>query len=186
MRERRLVEVLRHYSVLLGICAGVLVINLLFHLFVVKGQGEKIEALGRLYLEKRQITFTPEKKDRRTLVYHREKAALNAFREKLPSVSGLAGQAEELFGYIRNAGLSATMLNFRSEPLGGGLFLRYTTSFTVTGRYGDIKRMLIRLRNSPNLFCIEKLTIRRKQGESGELDMGLTLATYFSREKDEL
>lgn len=184
MMESRLVEVLRHHRVFLGICAGVLVVNLLFHVVVVKGQWEKIDALGRHYLEKRQRIFIPEKKDRRTLVYNREKAALNAFKEKLPPVSGLAGQAEELFGYIGKEGLSATMLNFRSEPSGGGLFLRYTASFTVTGRYGDMKRMLARLRSSPRLFCIEKLTIKKKQGEKGRVDMGLTLATYFSREEE--
>lgn len=185
MREGRLVEVLRHHRILLGICVGVLVLNLLFHVFVVKGQGEKIEALRGLYLETRQRILIPEKKDQRTLVYNREKAALIAFREKLPPVSGLAGQVEELFGYFRDAGLSTTMLSFSSEPVEGGAFLRYAASFTVTGSYVDIKRMLVRLRSSPNLFCIEKLTINRKQGENGVVDMGLTLATYFSRGKEE-
>lgn len=186
MKNNRLITVLRHHRILLGACAGVLLANLLFSVFAVGGQKRKIEALRGLYLSTRRVVSAPEKKDDRAAIYREESKALLDFGRGLPPVSGIADQAEELFRYITGAGLSTTMLNYRSEPVKGApRLLRYTASFTVTGSYPALKRLLTQIRGSSKLFCIEKISFEKNPDEGETVDMRLSLSTYFDRRQEE-
>ncbi len=182
--ENSLYPVLRYHGRFLSVCAALLVANLLFFVYVAGGQKKTVEGLGKEYRAARRKAASPEKRDPRVVNYGSDKKALEAFRKSLPSVSGIAGQAEELFRYIEGAGVSTTMLRYRSTPVVGGL-VGYSASFAVTGEYGALKRLLVRIHGSPGLFCIRKISFQRADGEERLVEMRVTLSTYFDQTREE-
>lgn len=178
MEYRRFAQALRANRLFWLICGGLLILNLLFYIGFIKRQEGRIHQLQRVYTEKRGAKVPA--RDVRVESYLKAGEDVLAFRENLQVKTSFAESVKELYDLLRKRDLGVVKMTYQPEPVEalGGVW-KYSTSFTVTGAYANLKGLLADIQNSPSLFCIENLSFTNKSKDAEQIDMGLKIGMYF-------
>jgi hypothetical protein len=86
---------------------------------------------------------------------------------------------QEVLELLAGNGLPRVNMSFAPESANFPNLMRYTTSFSVSGEYPQLKAFLAALQNSKTLFCIEGLSLANQTGDSGPVALQLKLALYL-------
>jgi Tfp pilus assembly protein PilO len=151
--------------------------NLIFYASVINGQKATIADLQKKYSNTRQLRSRDlNKKD----PVHELKTARESWQEfisKLPPVTMVTFGIKELISIIDRYESSNTKLIFRPEKVALLELWKYSTEITITGEYENVRKLLAEIQNSPNLYCIEKLSMIQSKKE-GKVDLTLGITTY--------
>ncbi|MBW1731354.1 MAG: type 4a pilus biogenesis protein PilO [Deltaproteobacteria bacterium] len=163
---------------LVGTCGAILCFNIVLYAFFLRPQEENIARLEQRYsrVRKGQVVKGRDRLER--LI--REKTELETFLAVLPRKSAFPDVALQVYKMIQKNGLRASRMAFKPQNVGRLSLTKYTTSFKLTGTYGQIKRFLVDLLDSKNLFCIEGLSLERGQKNERKVVMNLKLSLYFT------
>jgi hypothetical protein len=177
MDIRRVVLALQATRFFWGICCGLLILNLVFYFGFIRKQNSRIHELQGIYAQKRGAKFTPG--DPRTKSYLRAKEDIQVFRDRLSPKTSFAETVRELYDLLRKRGLGVSKMIYQPEPFEALELWKYTTSFTVTGSYAQLKGLLADIQSSRGLFCIESLSFTDRTRDAEQIDMSLKIGMYF-------
>ena len=177
MISNRIINVFRFNRIFWWVICFLLVVNLISYLTVIRHQRDRIDELRDQYNLKRKPNL-PKMNDRQ-LRFIQAKEDIKFFKEQLPARTDFSKVAVELFEILKRHGLSVSNTIYKQETTGFQGVLKYTTSFTVNGRYPSLKAFLADMQKSRTLFCIQNLSFTNRSKEDESIDMKLDLATYF-------
>ena len=153
------------------------IVNLIFYAVVIRSQKNEIDTLRDVYVNKRKLEDV-NKKDQ-TLQYALINKDLHSFKEHLPTTSSFAESVRELNSVLYKHGLSVSSMVFKPKKTDHLDLWQYTTSFKMNGTYKRLKNMLSDIQNLPGLFCIEDFSLLNRSKKNENVEMSLTIATYF-------
>lgn len=173
---RGLIKAIFSNWLVIGTCCVILLFNILFYYFFVRHQEETISRLERRYtlVRKRKLVKT----DPRLKILAKKKMELKKFVAALPQESAFPELVHQIYAMIQKNGLSSTRMAFKPQDAGRLPLVKYATSFTVMGTYGQIKQFLAELLDSKNLFCIDGFVLEKKRKER-KVAMTLRLSLYL-------
>lgn len=179
MNKNQLKKILFRYRFFGAACCLVLIANVAFYIFIIKGERRKVDALHHQYIKIRaRDTQSFKKGDNSTAQYLEVKKDLNKFVDMLPPVVTVADKVRELNAVLDKHHFSVNRMTFSPDKTSPFSLWKYTTLFTVSGNYSELKNLLADIQNLRGLFCIESLMLNRPKGND-QIDMTLSIATYF-------
>jgi len=104
---------------------------------------------------------------------------LARFRQALPQRRMFPEFMEEIFSLAQSVGLEIETVSYNPEPLEEFALLRYVLTFSVAGEYGQIKRLIHALEQSPRMIGIEQISLVGDQPFQDLVKLQLRLSTYF-------
>ncbi len=162
-----------------GGVALALLLNLVFFVFAVRGS--RLEAdnlLAELAMQQRRLVTAPPAP--RPVEPYRDAAALvQRFVDQLPDRSGLARQAGELDALLRRHGLPSGAIVLSPEKSEWPNLAKYSATLDASGSYATVRAFLAELQNSPQLFCIQHLSLKRQSERGKGVSLQLGLALYM-------
>ena len=108
---------------------------------------------------------------------------LLSFREAIPAKETFGELVGDISMLAGRAGLDIDQITYAPEEKPEEKLLIYSLSFTVSGRYQQLKKFIHALEHSPRLIAIHELSLSgsgEKQRES--VRMQIRLSTYFTSE----
>ena len=156
---------------------AVLIVNLIFYAFATRNQKNKIDTLNNAYVNKRKIEAV--NKNDESWKYTLINKDLHSFKEYLPTTSSFAESVRDLNRVLYKHGLSISSMIFKPEKTNHLDLWKYTTSFKTRGTYKRLRSMLSDIQNLPGLFCIEDVSLLNHSKKIEDVEMSLTIATYF-------
>ncbi len=177
MKLQRIIRALRFNRFLWASCALILLINLVLYLAVVQRQRSHIARLQALYSKKRNPDVPRERDE--IARYRIAEVELKVFKDKLSPKEKFVERVREIHDLLHRNGLQMQRLTFKPEQAGPMKLWKYTSSFSVQGKYSQLKPFIAALQNSPSLFCLEHLSFKRVSRSPGTVDMKLEISTYF-------
>ena len=172
-----MVDLFRRYKVFIIIICTLMGANVIFYFSAVSSRCKKIDELQQTYIRKRKTGGTNNNcKSRR---YDVVLKSIDAFRAQLPAATRFFERIGDLNDVLKKNRLSADRMVFKPVKFKKLSIWRYSTSFTARGGYADLRRMLGDLQSLPGLFCIERISLVNHSEKTEEIDMSLTLSTYF-------
>jgi type IV pilus assembly protein PilO len=102
---------------------------------------------------------------------------LQTFRQAIPGKSGLTALVQEVFSLATEAGLDIARVSYQPKELAEHGLLHYGLSFTVAGDYGQLKKFIFALEQSPRLLVIEEISLSGADGTT--VNLNIRLLTYF-------
>ena len=179
MNKEQLKKILFRYRIFWAACGLVLLANVVFYVFIVRGERHQIDELHQQYMTIRAREAQSLKKGNGSTAHYFEvKKGLEKFVEMLPPVVTVADKVRELNAVLGKHNFSVNNMTFRPDKTSLFSLWKYTTSFTVAGSYAELKDLLADIQNLRGLFCIESLLLNRPKGNT-QVDMTLNIATYF-------
>lgn len=179
MEFERFLAAARKTRVLWGLCLLLLVFNVGFYIFFIRGQQQQIRDLQARYSRQRAELAQFSKTFGGGELYAKHVAVLEAFQNHLPQKIAFTEKAAEIDELLKKNGLRVEKMSFApSEAKELGLW-KYTTSLAVKGNYASLKAFLADLQNSPSLFAIERLWLENDPANKGALEMTLNISTFF-------
>ena len=175
-----LINIFRFNRVFWWVISALLILNLFFFTVFAKSQRSGISELQNIYKIKRKAQLP--QKDPNQERFIQAKKDLLFFKEQLPPRTRFTDIASELFETLRRNNLYAGKTVYKPEAVDFQGIWKYTTSFTVSGQYPDLKAFLADIQQSKTLFCIENISFSSLMGEDEFVDMKLTISTYFKNE----
>ena len=173
----QLLNILRFNKIFWWIILVLVFLNLVFLSFIARAQRNRIDELQKTYHIKRSAHLPQGDKNQQKFL--KAKEDIQFFKETLPSKTEFTEVASELSDTLSRNQLSFGKIVYKPEPVNFQGIWQYKTSFSVNGKYPDIKAFLADIQESKTLFCIESLSFSHRLGEEGSLDMRLTITTYF-------
>ena len=170
-------NIFRFNKVFWWIITFILILNLGFFATIGRSQKKRISDLQNEYRVKRQAQ--QPQKDPKQEKFLLAKQDIKKFREGLPLKMKFTDVASEIFNILRKHRLSATKIIYKPEPMEAQRMVKYSTSFTISGEYQDLKTFLADMQESTTLFCIESLSFSDRLGEEETVDLKLRISTYF-------
>lgn len=178
MESSRFINALRFNKFFWGILCLLFIANLAAYFFVIIPQRSRIDQLYKQYTMKRRTRSA--RPDTLQTKLAGAKQDIATFKSNLPLRSEFSNIVVEIFDAFRDRGLPVNKMSYKPEPLPEEGLIKYTTSFTVHGRYESLKALLAQIQNSRSLFCIESLTLAGQPSGTEEMvSMNLKIATYF-------
>ncbi|MBW2095979.1 MAG: hypothetical protein JRI80_13930 [Deltaproteobacteria bacterium] len=177
MKLKRIIRALRFNRFFWGSCALILLINLVFYVVVVKPQRNHIERLQALYSKKRNPDVPRERDE--IARYRIAGVELKLFKGKLPSKEKFVEQVREIHELLQRNGLRMQRLTFKPEEVGPLGLWKYSSSFSVRGKFSQLKPFIADLQNSKSLFCLDRISFKRVSNSRGLVDLNLEVSTYF-------
>lgn len=151
-----------------------LVLGLTLQLYLVPTVGKREQALIRLRNEARGEAESPAQ------LFAQGEKDLLAFREKIPPHREFTRLIVELQERADEAGLDLDQVAYAYKQDAAADLLRYTLTFTLEGRYRDLKQFVHALEQSPRLIIIEKIGLQGDgQGGGADVRLQLSLETFF-------
>lgn len=179
MNKDQLKKMFLRYRFFWAACCLVLMANVVFYVFMVRGERHQLDALHQQYLKIRAREARSVKKGNGSTAHYLEvKNDLKKFVDMLPPVVTVADKVRELNAVIGKHNFSVNNMTFRPDKTSPFSLWKYTTSFTVAGSYAELKDLLADIQNLRGLFCIESLVLSRPKDNS-QVDLTLNIATYF-------
>lgn len=167
--------------------AALLLLNMAAYAVLAYLEAPRIDTLERRYIERQALVrearqagaaiATPQR------TFLRGRQDLEVFREAIPPRSAFTDLIGEVFSLASEAGLAIDRIGYDPEEDTGRNLLRYGLQFTVTGRYGELKRFVYALEQSERLIAIEELTLRSGEAQGGEVALAVRLSTYFTTDR---
>jgi Tfp pilus assembly protein PilO len=177
MKFQKIISALRFNRFFWGGCAFILLLNLVLYATVIQRQENHIERLQALYSKKRNPDVPRERDE--IAKYRIAGMELKVFKGKLPPKEAFVDRVRELHQLLHQNGLQMQKLIFKPERVGPLELWKYTSSFSVRGRYSQLKPFIAGLQNSQNLFCLDHVSFKRVSRSPGLIDMHLEVSTYF-------
>lgn len=177
MRNRHILYLLKNYKLFCGLIIIILLLNLILYLSLIRNQKKQIADLQQIYIQKRKsgpVNINDEIEQ-----YLAAQKSVPAFRKHLPETSEFAERVKELDTALRKNGLSNSRMIFKPVKTDNLSLWKYSTSFSVSGKYSRLKSFLANLQNLPGLFCIESISFKNRSKKSEKVDMAITISTYF-------
>ncbi|MFZ5573107.1 MAG: hypothetical protein ACOZF0_22120 [Thermodesulfobacteriota bacterium] len=174
---RRLITIFSVYKIFWSVCGSILVINLMIYWGAIVKQQNEVDQLRIRYSKIRTQHLRRDEPADSEKHYRKAEDSLRAFADTLPSMAVVSEKARELGEIIRNQGVDAGAMMFKPKRVEGLGLWRYEASITITNQYETIKKLLAAIQNSPSLFCIEHLSIK-KEIRTGLVELKLAIATY--------
>jgi type IV pilus assembly protein PilO len=178
MDLNRLIRALHFSRLFWGVCGVLLMLNLLFYGFFVKDQRNRIREMEKTYMAKRAMTLQKENGSARFL---KVKGDLDLFKERLTPRADFSDKIKVLNQLLDDHGLPVKGMTYTpaSQAEGPLALWKYTSSFSVTGNYGQLRRLLADIQNAEALFCIEGLSFEGPSKDRADVEMKLKIASYF-------
>ncbi|HDM09038.1 MAG: type 4a pilus biogenesis protein PilO [Deltaproteobacteria bacterium] len=176
MAGKALIKAIFSNWLVIGTCAVLLLLNILFYYFFIRHQEENIARLERQYSLVRKGKVTKGGRRLDTLISRKKE--MDTFMAALPQESAFPELVHQVYSMIQRNGLISGRMAFKPEKVGHFSLIRYATSFKVTGRYEQIKHFLADLLDSRSLFCIDGF-ILEKNGKEKKVSMTLELSLYL-------
>ena len=179
MNKEQLKKALLRYKFFWTACCLVLIANVAGYMTIIRSQRNKIDELHNQYVKIRRQNVPPTQKgDDTTAQYLKVKGDVKTFVDMLPPVVTVADKVRELNAALGKHNFSVDKMTFRPIRTSTLSLWKYTTAFTVTGKYSELKVLLADIQNLRGLFCIEKLILNRSKDQE-RISMTLGIATYF-------
>jgi type IV pilus assembly protein PilO len=102
---------------------------------------------------------------------------LQTFRQAIPGKSGLTALVQEIFTLAANAGLNIERVAYQPKEVAEHGLLHYGLTFSVSGDYGQLKKFIFSLEQSPRLLIIEEVSLSGSDGST--VNLNIRLLTYF-------
>lgn len=177
MHLRQLVHLFRFNKLFWGVLCLLVVANVFFYFLVIAQQRLEIDELQISYRKSRALSSAGHDHLYRKL--ERAEQDIHTFKAQLPDSSQFTDIVTGLFSTLHKQGLTVSKMSYKPENIASEGLLKYTTSFIVTGSYLRLKAFLADIQNSKDLLCIEHISFGNRSEDKEEVDMKLTLATYF-------
>lgn len=180
---RKLWQMNRALPVVLGVLALAALTLFAVDAWVLKPE---LRRLQRSYAEQREMVrrADPGRKislAKRVASDHRD---LAAFREAVGGYDQFTDFIGELFSQAGRSGLSIDQVRYEPEGVEEHSLLRYDLSFSVSGDYGEIKKFIFSLEQSPRIIVIEEVTLAgAEKAERSAVNLQIRLSTYFATDK---
>ena len=177
MRNRHILYILKNHKFFCGLIILILLLNLILYLSFIRNRKIQIADLQKIYTQTRKSgeVNTNDKIEQ----YFKAKKSVLAFKKALPETSEFAEKIKELNTALRKHGLSISKMMFKPVKIDNLSLWKYSTSFSVSGKYSQLKDFLANLQNLPVLFCIESISFKNRSEKSEKVDMAITISTYF-------
>jgi Tfp pilus assembly protein PilO len=178
MKAGKLIKVIRFNRLFFWAVGFLFVINLLFFALIKNAERKKIAELYSVYETMRKIRV-PERKDTAKARAQEGKEDIRNFTEALPQRLMFPEIIKEIFEALSRHGLPATNMSYKPEAVDFQKLLKYTTSFTVSGKYASLKAFLADIQNSKTLFCIESISFTNQSKAEELVSLNLKIAIYL-------
>ncbi len=160
------------------LCAGFLILNLLFFLVFIADERDQINQLQTNYQTQRKNLTSMRKLQKQATRYAEHQKAWQAFVETIDDKITFPDRLDALEALFRRNNLEPGGLTFKSEKVAGLPLVRFVSAIDTAGDYGELKALLNGIRQLPGIFCIERLSII-KDRKAGTLVAKMELAAYF-------
>ena len=133
-------------------------------------------AVRRLEAQRRQLGATQEALDR-------VQAQVATLREQrlAPMKERLVPFLKDLYARSQEAGLTPDRIGFAAAQEQKSDLAHFTASFSVTGKYQQIRKLVYLLEASPQFIVVEHLGLRgRDEAASLDVTVQMVVGTYFS------
>jgi len=106
---------------------------------------------------------------------------LQKFSQLIPEKQKFADFIGELFDWAKQSQLSIRQVSYQPEIDKDTKFLNYGLSFSVQGRYAQLKKFIHLLENSNRLLIIDDITLagRKQKDKAANVSLQIKLTTYF-------
>ncbi|NIR34149.1 MAG: type 4a pilus biogenesis protein PilO [Desulfuromonadales bacterium] len=142
-----------------------------------------LQKLQRTYIAQRQMVHRTDPGRQVSLAkrLQGDREDLAAFRQTVGGYDEFTGFIGELFNLARQAGLSIDQVLYKPEGVPEYRLLRYDLSFSVSGDYGEIKKFIFSLEQSPRIIVIEEVVlVGANKAERSSVNLKIGLSTYFA------
>jgi Tfp pilus assembly protein PilO len=178
MKSNRFINAVRFNKFFWIVFTLIIIANLLFHFTIGKYQRKRIDELQDQYRIKRIIKVPQKNTDQIKLM--QAKQDIEYFVSRLSLRTEFPTVIAELFQLLHNHGLSVNKMSYNPELIDFHHLLKFTTNFSVIGKYAPIKSFLADLQESKTLFCIDNLSIvNRSTQEEESIEIMLQISTFF-------
>ncbi|RLB15670.1 MAG: hypothetical protein DRN37_05235 [Thermoplasmata archaeon] len=177
MKFKRIIRALRFNRYFWGSCVLILLLNLVFTAVVVRRQRNSIEELQAMYSRKRNPDVPRERDE--IARYRIAGVELRLFMGKVPPKERFVERVREIHELLQHNGLQMKGLTFKPEQAGPMKLWKYTSSFSVRGRFSQLKSFIADIQNSKSIFCLDHVSFKQVPNSRGLVDLGLEVSTYF-------
>jgi type IV pilus assembly protein PilO len=184
-------EIWHIHRKLLFLISALLVCNVLFYVvlqqFFVPRVVEREQSFIRKQSEARQLlrqsggfADTPGQ------LFNQAQRDIAEFFKVIPEHRDFTGLIDELLMLAYRADLTIAQISYNPKVLKKVDLLQYELSFTVNGRYEQVKKFIHSLEQSPRIMGIQQINLS-SVGEAGQAEVGvrLNLETVFHSEARE-
>ncbi|MBN1848458.1 MAG: type 4a pilus biogenesis protein PilO [Deltaproteobacteria bacterium] len=178
MKSSQILNTIR-FNKFFWIVFGLIVIcNLLFHMTIGKYQKKRIDELHEEYLIKRMVKAPQKNIDQVRFLQARRD--IQSFVNRLSQRTEFPVLVSELFQLLHRHGLSMDKMSYHPESIDFYDLLKFTTNFSVVGKYAPIKAFLADLQESKTFFCIDNLSITNRSSQDEEsIEMAFQVSMFF-------
>ncbi len=164
---------------------GLLGLNLMVYLLMAQVVTPWVGGLERRYIEQQAqvrqaqqglaALATPQS------IFRRGQVDLESFREQVAPRSDFPALMSDLYLLARQSGLEIDRINYDPKLESEADLLRQGLVFSVAGDYGQLKKFVHDLEQSPRLIVIEEIALTTAESAEGRSSvlLRLRLATYF-------
>lgn len=178
MKFQRMIRALQFNRFFWGGCVFILLLNLAFYVVVIERQRDRMARLETVYSKKRNPVGLRAEGER-IAGYRIAGEEVKLFEAGLPPKEKFVQRLKEMHDLLERHGLTMDRITFKPKAVGALKLWKYTSSFSVSGRYAQLKGFIADLQNSPNLFCLEKLSFINRSSTRELVNMKLEVSTYF-------
>jgi Tfp pilus assembly protein PilO len=178
MKADRIIKVIRFNKVFFWAVGFLLVVNCVFFVMTWNAERTKITELSAAYETKRKNRMS-ENRDTGQARILRAKEDIRNFIETLPQRLAFPDMVREIFEALSRHGLTAGNMSYKPEDVGFENLIRYTTSFSVNGKYPALKAFLADIQNSKRLYCIENVSFTNQSKGEEMVDLNLKISFYL-------
>ncbi len=183
-RERLLSALWRTNKVWPLLLGGLLLANLATLAWILLVASPQVEELERAFIQRqsqlRQTGPAAEQPASVSALAARAESDLRQFRESIPSKLEFSELLRELFALAEGAGLSIERISYDPKAIEERGVLRYSLVFSVAGNYGQLKKFVHSLEQSPRIIALEEMALSGAgERRAGEVQLRLRFSTYF-------
>lgn len=178
MKVQNLIKVIRFNRLFFWVVGFLFVINLFSFVLIKNAERKTIAELYSAYETKRKKRV-PERSDTAKARAQQAKEDIRDFTNALPRRLTFPEIIKEIFDALNRHGLPATNMSYKPEAVDFQKLLKYSTSFTVSGRYASLKAFLADIQNSRTLFCIESISFTNQSKAEELVSLNLKVAIYL-------
>ncbi len=159
--------------------AAVVFLNLIFGYVVLGTQQERLDRLEAKLREYESMRAVKQGQAAVSTSVEELRADIKKYKERLPDESMLTKVVAAIDDAAERNSLEITRGNYTPEPIDGTSISGYRISFSVEGRYREIKRFVYELETMEYPLAIEELVFSRSKGHTGAVVIKIGITTYY-------
>ncbi len=178
MRIMEKFKTIKLYAVsLVSVCSLLILINLVFYNYFVSVRQDEMCQQRDYYFQKRNAG--KDNIGNKSLQYVNALNALKKFKNRLPSSSLFTDSIDKLNRVFNRDSLAISKMLFKVSKADNLGLSKCSTNLTISGNYLELKKVLADMQKEDEIFCIEELSFKKYSDGQNQIDMVLTIATYF-------